>query len=43
VTWEVEFTDEFEEWWNSLEETEQIKIDAVIRMLEDTDPTSLTR
>jgi hypothetical protein len=38
VAWEVEFTDEFEEWWNSLEETEQIKIDAVIRMLEEYGP-----
>jgi hypothetical protein len=38
VAWEVEFTDEFEEWWNSLEETEQIKIDAAIRMLEEYGP-----
>jgi hypothetical protein len=38
VAWEVEFIDEFEEWWNSLEETEQIKIDAAIRMLEEYGP-----
>lgn len=38
MAWEVEFTDEFEEWWNSLEETEQIKIDAAIRMLEEYGP-----
>lgn len=38
MAWEVEFTDEFEQWWNSLEETEQIKIDAVIRMLEEYGP-----
>jgi hypothetical protein len=25
VAWEAEFTDEFEEWWNSLEKTEQIR------------------
>ena len=23
MMWEVEFTDEFEEWWNSLDEDEQ--------------------
>ena len=23
VAWEVEFTDEFEEWWNTLSEVEQ--------------------
>jgi hypothetical protein len=38
VAWEVEFNDEFEHWWNSLEETEQIKIDAAIRMLEEYGP-----
>ena len=35
MAWEVEFTDEFEEWWNGLKETEQIKIDVAIRMLEE--------
>jgi hypothetical protein len=38
VGWEVEFTDEFEDWWNRLEETEQIKIDAAVRMLEEYGP-----
>jgi len=38
VAWEVEFTDEFEDWWSKLEETEQIKIDAAIRMLEEYGP-----
>ncbi len=38
MAWEVEFTDEFEEWWNDLSETEQIKIDATIRMLEEYGP-----
>jgi hypothetical protein len=38
VAWEVEFTDQFEEWWNGLEETEQIKIDAAVRMLEEYGP-----
>jgi hypothetical protein len=38
VAWEVEFTDEFEDWWNRLAETEQIKIDTAIRMLEEYGP-----
>jgi hypothetical protein len=38
VAWIVEFTDDFEEWWNVLSETEQIKIDATIRMLEEYGP-----
>jgi len=38
VAWEVDFTDEFEEWWNRLKETEQIKIDATVRMLEEYGP-----
>jgi len=38
VAWEVEFTDEFEEWWNGLKETDQIKIDAAVRMLEEYGP-----
>lgn len=38
MAWQVEFTDEFEQWWNRLEETEQIKIDAAIRMLEKYGP-----
>ncbi|MEK6397436.1 MAG: type II toxin-antitoxin system RelE/ParE family toxin [Terriglobus sp.] len=32
---EIEFTDEFETWWNTLTEAEQISIDAVIRILEE--------
>jgi hypothetical protein len=38
VVWDVEFTDEFEGWWNSLEEGEQIKIDATVRLLEEYGP-----
>lgn len=38
MAWEVEFTDEFGDWWNKLEETEQIKIDAAVRMLEKYGP-----
>lgn len=32
---EVEYTDEFEEWWNELDEGEQATVDAYVRMLEE--------
>jgi hypothetical protein len=38
VPWHVEFTDEFEEWWNGLEESEQIKIAAAVRLVEEYGP-----
>lgn len=34
MAYEIEFTDEFEEWWNTLTEGEQHDIDAVIGLLE---------
>lgn len=34
MEWEVEYTDEFGEWWDSLSEAEQVEIDAVVRLLE---------
>jgi len=39
VAWEVEFTDEFEIWWNGLDEGEQVRVDASIRLLEEFGPT----
>ena len=32
--WEVEYTDEFGEWWNDLSAQEQGKVDAAVRLLE---------
>ena len=32
---EVEYTDEFEEWWNTLNEAEQGSVDAYVKMLEE--------
>ena len=32
---DVEYTDEFEEWWSSLTESEQGVIDAYVKMLEE--------
>jgi len=34
MAWVVEFTSEFESWWNSLSEDEQIDVDAKVRLLE---------
>jgi len=32
---EVEYTDEFENWWNQLNDEEQATIDAYVKMLEE--------
>jgi hypothetical protein len=34
VAWDLEVTDEFEQWWQVLPEEEQISVDAVLRLLE---------
>ena len=34
MSWEVEYTDEFEKWWQSLIEKEQVAVDASVRLLE---------
>jgi hypothetical protein len=39
VSWEVEFTDEFEGWWNSLLPEEQDKIDSAVGLLERFGPS----
>lgn len=38
MAWEVEFTDEFEVWWNGLSEDEQVDVDAKVRLLEELGP-----
>lgn len=37
--WAVEFTDEFEQWWESLTEEEQVDINAKVILLEQFGPT----
>ena len=32
--WEVEYTDEFGDWWSGLTEAEQVSVDASVRLLE---------
>ncbi len=34
MAWEVEFTDEFEQWWSSLTEDEQADVSASVELLE---------
>lgn len=34
MEWEVEFTDEFEAWWNSLSESEQEDVNAKVILLQ---------
>lgn len=36
--WEVEFTDEFGEWWNELSEEDQEEIDPRVAVLERRGP-----
>jgi hypothetical protein len=38
MSWDVEYTDEFEAWWNDLSEEEQESINASVRMLEERGP-----
>lgn len=38
MAWEVEYTDEFEEWWNSLDEEEQDSLRASVELLADLGP-----
>ena len=38
LPWEVEFTDEFEQWWHSLSESEQGKVDARVDLLMERGP-----
>ena len=38
MEWVIEFTDEFEVWWNSLSEAEQEDVAAVVELLEAKGP-----
>ena len=38
MSWAVEYTDEFETWWNTLSESEQVSVDASVRLLEQIGP-----
>ena len=36
--WGIEYTDEFEAWWNGLSQNEQIDVDAKVRLLQEFGP-----
>lgn len=38
MTWEVEITDAYQEWWHTLTESERIEIAAVVEILEEIGP-----
>lgn len=38
MAWEVEFTDDFELWWNTLTESEQDSIDRTVHLLKELGP-----
>lgn len=42
MQWAVEYTDQFEEWWNTLDAEAQEDIDVIVRVLESVGP-ALTR
>ena len=39
MAWEVEFSDEFGEWWDGLTATEQKSIDFTVGLLAEAGPT----
>jgi len=39
MEWDVEFTDEFERWWNGLSEDEQDSVDQMVRLLQIRGPS----
>ncbi len=39
MEWEVEYTDEFKEWWNELDEGEQEDVRAIVLLLRQFGPT----
>lgn len=38
MRWEIEYTNEFAEWWDTLNEAEQESVDGVVRLLEEKGP-----
>jgi hypothetical protein len=38
MSWDIEYTDEFGQWWAGLSEDEQESIDASVRLLEERGP-----
>ena len=43
MNWEVEYTDEFDQWWSGLTEEEQVSLAASVQLLEERDQTLVIR
>ena len=39
MPWEVEYIDEFGEWWNGLDVEEQVSVEAVVEVLAELGPS----
>lgn len=39
MAWDVEYTDEFGEWWTTLDDEEQDSVDVVVGLLEERGPS----
>jgi hypothetical protein len=39
MAWDIEYTDEFGQWWDALSEAEQESVDAYVLLLEKNGPT----
>jgi hypothetical protein len=39
MAWEIERTDEFTEWWDSLSENEQVSVSAIVAVLSEKGPS----
>jgi hypothetical protein len=39
MAWDVEFTSQFETWWDSLSDDEQVEISAKVELLQERGPT----
>ena len=39
MNWEVEYTDEFDQWWSGLTEEEQVSLAASVELLEERGPS----
>jgi hypothetical protein len=39
MEWDIEFTDEFERWWNDLSQDEQDSVDQMVRLLQMRGPS----
>ena len=38
MSWDVEYTDQFEQWWQHLSEDQQVALDAMVQVLEQHGP-----